>query len=137
MFCQFLLYSKGPQSYPDTHAFSHVISHHRLSQETGHGFLCCTAGPHCLSILCVINCTCYPQAPRPSPSLPFPSTTTSLLSMSVSLFLFCRQVHLHHVNNNVLPQVPHEGNGVSGWGLFSPAYLKASEIYKTNNRVLG
>ena len=53
MLCQFLLYSKMTQSYIYKHSFYHIlfIFHHVLSQETGYRSLCCTAGPHCLSIL--------------------------------------------------------------------------------------
>ena len=51
MLCQFLLYSKVTQSYIYIHSFPHIIFHHVLSQEIGYSFLCCTLGPHCLSIL--------------------------------------------------------------------------------------
>ena len=51
MLCQFLLYSKVTQSYIDIHSFSHNIFYHVLAQVTGYRSLCCTAGPHCLSIL--------------------------------------------------------------------------------------
>ena len=51
MLCQFLLYSKVTQSYIYMYSFSHIIFHHVLSQEIEYNSLCCTAGPHCLSIL--------------------------------------------------------------------------------------
>ena len=47
-----------------THSFSHIIFHHGLSQETGYSSLCCTVGPHCLSILNVIICIYWPHTPR-------------------------------------------------------------------------
>ena len=56
MFCRFPLYNKVTQSYKYTHSFSHTIFYHVLSQEIGYSSLCCTAGPHCLSILNVIVC---------------------------------------------------------------------------------
>ena len=96
MLCQFLLYSKMPQSYIYTYiyiyiySFSHTTFYHGQSQETGQSSLCCTAGPHCLSILNAIVCIYQPQTPRPSYSLPLPLATTSLFSMSVSLFAFRR-----------------------------------------------
>ena len=51
MLCQFLLYSKVTQSYIYIHSYSHITSHHGLSPEIGYSSLCCTVGPHCLSIL--------------------------------------------------------------------------------------
>ena len=47
MFCQFLLYSKVPQSniHTYTHSFSHFIFHHVPSHVIGCGSLCYTAGP--------------------------------------------------------------------------------------------
>ena len=81
VFCQFLPYSKATQLsiyiHIYTHSFSHIIFHHVLSQVIEHGLLCCTAGPHCLSI--------NPKLPvHPIPSL-FPLTTTSSL---IFVFLF-------------------------------------------------
>ena len=37
-------------------SFSHIIFHHVLSLEIGYSSLCCTVGPHCLSILKVRVC---------------------------------------------------------------------------------
>ena len=56
MLCQFLLYSKVTQSYIYTHSFSYISFLHGLSRETGYSSLCCTVGPHCLSIINVIVC---------------------------------------------------------------------------------
>ena len=68
--CQFLVYSKVTQSYIYIHYFLHIIFYHVLSQETGYSSLCCTVGPHCLSILNTIVCIYQPQTPHPSHSLP-------------------------------------------------------------------
>ena len=38
-------------SHTHIHSFSHIILHHVLSKEIGYSSLCCTVGPHCLSIL--------------------------------------------------------------------------------------
>lgn len=59
MFCQFLLYSKVTQSYVYIPSFPHIIFHHVLSQVIGYSSLCCTEGPHCLSIPNVIVCIYY------------------------------------------------------------------------------
>ena len=50
MLYQFLLYF-AVQSYIYIHSFSRTIFHCVLSQEIGYSSLCCTGGPHCLSIL--------------------------------------------------------------------------------------
>ena len=61
--CQFLLYSIVTQSYICvcvcmyiyTHFFSHTIFHHVLPQGIRYRPLCCSVGPHCISILNVIE----------------------------------------------------------------------------------
>ena len=53
---QFPLYSKVTQSYIYIHSLSYIIFHHNLSKETEYSSLCCTEGPHCLSILNIILC---------------------------------------------------------------------------------
>ena len=95
MLYQFLPYSTVTQSYIYMHSFSHIIFHHVLSQVIGHRPLCCTAGPHCVSILNGIVCIYQPQLPVP----PSPSSlaTTSVFCMSLSLFRFHGQVHLCHI----------------------------------------
>ena len=76
MSCQFLLYSQVPQLHMHIHIHTYIFffsySCHGLSQETGHGSLCCTVGPHCLSIPVVIVCIYKPQIPSPSTSSPLP-----------------------------------------------------------------
>ena len=52
------------------YTFFYILFHPGLSQETGYGSLCCTVGPHCLSIRNGIVCICQPQLrihPSPSP----------------------------------------------------------------------
>ena len=49
-FLQFLLYSKI------VHVYTLSFSYYLPSQASGHGSLCSTAGPHCLSILNVTVC---------------------------------------------------------------------------------
>ena len=53
MFLQLLLYSQVTLSYIYVRSsfFFHTIFHHVLTQEIGHSSLCCTVGPHCLSII--------------------------------------------------------------------------------------
>ena len=73
MLCQFLLYSILTQSYIYIHSFSHTIFHHVLSQEIEYSSLCCTIGPHSLSILNAAVVYVYqPQTPHPSHSTPLP-----------------------------------------------------------------
>ena len=67
MLCQFQLYNKMIQSY----ILFLIIFHHVLSQETGYSSLCCTVGPHCLSILNGIVASTNPKFP--SPSIPLPT----------------------------------------------------------------
>ena len=49
--------------------FFNMIIHHGHSQEIWYSSLCCTAGPHRLSVWNVIVCTSEPQTP---PSIPLP-----------------------------------------------------------------
>ena len=76
MLCQFLLYSIMTQSlwvvYTHAHSFFYIIVHHVLSQDIGYNSLCCTVGPHYLSILNIIVYICQPQTPTPPHSLPPP-----------------------------------------------------------------
>ena len=88
MLCQFFLHCKVTQSWTHPHSYlymhmhshthtltpslSYILFHRVLSKETGSSSLCSTAGPHCLSILKVTVCICWPQTPRPSQSLPTP-----------------------------------------------------------------
>ena len=55
MFLQFLLYRNMTQPYIHTFwfvcFFPHTLSHHVLTQETGHSFLGSTGGAHYLSVL--------------------------------------------------------------------------------------
>ena len=54
-------------------------------------YLCCTVGPCCWSILCIIAYICSPQPPTPSlPHLSPSLATRGLFSIDVSLFLFHR-----------------------------------------------
>ena len=41
--------------------FFHILFHHGLSQDIEYGFLCCTVGPCCLSILYMPVFICYPK----------------------------------------------------------------------------
>ena len=44
------------QTYINIYSFSHIIFHHVLSRVIGYSSPCCTAGPHCISILNAIVC---------------------------------------------------------------------------------
>ena len=57
-------------THTHTLSLSHTIFHHILSQETWYSSLCCTVGPHCLSILIVIVYIYQPQTPCPSHAFP-------------------------------------------------------------------
>ena len=79
MFFQFLLYSKVTQSYVYKYSFlSHTIIRHVPTQETGNSSLCCTIGPHYLSIPNAIVCIYQPQTSHPSPSRPHPFWQTQV-----------------------------------------------------------
>ena len=49
--CIFLFSVTHTHTHIYTHSYSHTIFHHVLSQKIGYSSLCCTVGPHCLSIL--------------------------------------------------------------------------------------
>ena len=93
-----LLYSKVTHSYIYISSFSHTIFHHVLSQETGSSSLCCTAGPHGLSIPNSIVCIYQPQTPRAPHSLLLPlGNHKSLLYISESVSgifdqVLCRRI---------------------------------------------
>jgi len=65
--------------------FFHTIFHHVLTQDIGHRSLCCTEGPHCLSIPAPNSLS----FPLPSPS---PLATTILLSISMIYFSFVDRI---------------------------------------------
>ena len=65
--------------------FFHTIFHHVLTQDIGHRSLCCTEGPHCLSIPAP-NSLSFPLL---SPS---PLATTILLSISMIYFSFVDRI---------------------------------------------
>ena len=54
-------------THTHTHTLSCTIFHHVLPQKIGHSSLCCSVGPHCISILNVIVCIYQPQTLCPSP----------------------------------------------------------------------
>ena len=85
MWCRFLLHYKVTQSFICTHSLSYIIFHQGLSQGTGYSFLCCTVGPHCLSILNEIVCIYQPQTPCPSHIGPY-----SFFFLSFFFWFFCR-----------------------------------------------
>jgi len=89
-----VLISSVQQSDPVTfiHSFSCFFFHYSLSQDIEYSSLCYRVGS-CVSILCIIDCTCWSQTSTPFlPRLPSPLTTTT--PTSVSLSLFPRWVHL-------------------------------------------
>ena len=81
MLCWFLLYTKW-FSYTYIYILFPALFHYGLSQDIEYSSLCCTVGPWCLSILCVLVCICHPKhLIRPSPT-PFPQ----------SVLYFCESV---------------------------------------------
>ena len=70
-----------------------ILFHYKLLQGIKYNFLCYTIGS-CLSVLHIVICICYSQAPNLSLLLPFPFGNHKF-SMSLSLFLFCKWVHLY------------------------------------------
>ena len=66
------------------YSLSYIIFHHGLSQETGYSSLCCTVGPHCLSILNVIVCIYLLQTPN------LFCMSVSLMAEVFEIFLFVR-----------------------------------------------
>ena len=96
MLYQFLLYSNVTQSYICIYSFSHIISHHVLSQKIGYSSLCCTVGPCCQSILNGIVCIYEPWLPvHPTPSPLFPGNHKSVLCVNPFLsFVPCFSFHV-------------------------------------------
>ena len=45
-------------SYTYIYILVHILFHYGLSQDIEYSSLCCTVGPCCLSILCIIVCIC-------------------------------------------------------------------------------
>ena len=86
-------------TYIYTHSFFHTIFHHVLCQEIRYSFLCCTVGPHCLSILYVIISISQPQ------TVPCPLAITGLFSLSMVYFTFIYRIicaifqipHISHI----------------------------------------
>ena len=89
LFCQFLMYRKGTQSYIYTHSLSHIIFHHVLSQMIGHSCLCYTAGPHCLYIINVSLPLLTPN-PQSIPLLPNLPWQLQICCPCLWLFLLCK-----------------------------------------------
>ena len=79
-------------SYIHTFFFMFFFSRYSLSQDIEYSSLCYRV-ESCVSILCIIDCTCWSQTSTPFlPRLPSPLATTT--PTSVSLSLFPRWVHL-------------------------------------------
>ena len=90
--CRFLLFSTVTQQCIHIYSFPHTIFHHVLPQETGCSSLCCTVGPHCLSIPNVIVASINPKLLVHLTSSPLPTAIRSLLSMSVICFYFADRI---------------------------------------------
>ena len=114
------------QSYIYVHSFSHTIFHHVLSQESGYSSLCCTVGPHCLSILTVIVWIYQPQNPYHLYVKPkiwhkwtYPQNRNRLTE-----------------NRLLVAKGEGEGSGMSGMAFLTWANTKALSVGRTDSRLL-
>ena len=96
VFCQLsTVQQSDPVTHIYIHSFSHIITHHVLSQVTRYSSLCYTAGLHCLSSS-KYNSLLTPE----SQSIPLPlGNHTSLFSKSE--FHFCGKLNLCHILDSI------------------------------------